>query len=135
MIAYQHALVCLAYAVPATQAWNILSQRFRATRTCACLWADCISCALLATCCGSGSSTRRVFEVSLDGDAGEGEGQEGKGYTDVTVREAVEWTMGRDTEFTYIDVRSSEEHEKLATVRCALLLLHRQHAGHQSTPC
>lgn len=63
----------------------------------------------------SGGSARRVFEVNLDGDDPEGEG---KGYADVTVREAVEWTMGKDSEFKYIDVRSAEEHEKLATVRC-----------------
>lgn len=58
-----------------------------------------------------------MFEVSLDGDGDGGGGGDGKGYTDVTVREAVEWTMSRDSEFTYIDVRSAEEHEKLATVR------------------
>lgn len=60
-------------------------------------------------------SAPRMFEGVGDGtEAQEGEQQ---GYTDVTVREAVEWTMGKDTEFTYIDVRSAEEHEKLATVR------------------
>lgn len=53
----------------------------------------------------------------LEGEGDAAEGEEQKGYTDVTVREAVEWTMGKDTEFTYIDVRSAEEHEKLATVR------------------
>lgn len=53
----------------------------------------------------------------LEGEGDDIEGEEQKGYTDVTVREAVEWTMGKDTEFTYIDVRSAEEHEKLATVR------------------
>lgn len=61
-----------------------------------------------------------MFEVvNLDGDSAEGEGE--KGYTDVTVREAVEWTMGKESEFTYIDVRSAEEHEKLATVRCGMV--------------
>lgn len=45
------------------------------------------------------------------------DGEQQAGYTDVTVREAVEWTMGRDSEFTYIDVRSAEEHDKLATPR------------------
>lgn len=54
-------------------------------------------------------------------DDAEGEGTQGKGYTDVTVREAVEWTMSKDTEFTYIDVRSTEEHEKLATVRYGMV--------------
>lgn len=39
------------------------------------------------------------------------------GYTDITVREAVEWTMNNDSGFTYIDVRSAEEHENLATPR------------------
>lgn len=63
------------------------------------------------------------FEGEADGDGTDMEGEidiEGKGeqgYTDVSVREAVEWTMSKDTEFTYIDVRSAEEHEKLATVR------------------
>ena len=47
----------------------------------------------------------------------EEEGEVSPGYSDVTVREAVEWTMSRDSEFTYVDVRSAEEHEKLATVR------------------
>lgn len=48
----------------------------------------------------------------------EKEGEVSPGYSDVTVREAVEWTMSRDSEFTYIDIRSAEEHGKLATVRC-----------------
>lgn len=61
-------------------------------------------------------------EGTGDGSGGGGieidiEGKGPQGYTDVSVREAVEWTMGRDSEFTYIDVRSAEEHEKLATVR------------------
>eukprot|EP00752_Nemacystus_decipiens_P012248 g10857.t1 len=69
------------------------------------------------------SRARSVFEVRLDGDGDDIDGEaEGKGYTDVTVREAVEWTMGKDSEFTYIDVRSAEEHEKLATVRGALCI-------------
>lgn len=69
------------------------------------------------------NSALRMFEFEGDGDDMGMEGEidiEGKGeqgYTDVSVREAVEWTMSKDTEFTYIDVRSAEEHEKLATVR------------------
>lgn len=39
------------------------------------------------------------------------------GYTDITVREAVEWTMNNDSGFTYIDVRSAEEHENLTIPR------------------
>ena len=80
----------------------------------------------------SSSSARRVLEVSLDGEGADGEG-EGKGYTDVTVREAVEWTMGKDSEFTYIDVRSAEEHEKLATVRYCLPILPRGGMGSQKS--
>ncbi|CAB1121551.1 unnamed protein product [Ectocarpus sp. CCAP 1310/34] len=53
---------------------------------------------------------------------GEEGSEEEKGYTDVTVREAVEWTMSKDSEFSYIDIRSAEEHEKLATVRGALCI-------------
>ncbi|CAN0026951.1 unnamed protein product [Ascophyllum nodosum] len=43
-------------------------------------------------------------------------------YRNVTVREAVEWTMSNDSGFTYIDVRSAEEHENLATPRGALCI-------------
>ncbi|CAN0153857.1 unnamed protein product, partial [Pylaiella littoralis] len=74
------------------------------------------------------SRALRMFEFEGDGDDMGMEGEidiEGKGeqgYTDVSVREAVEWTMSKDTEFTYIDVRSAEEHEKLATVRGALCI-------------
>ncbi|CAM9424241.1 unnamed protein product [Ectocarpus sp. 4 AP-2014] len=53
---------------------------------------------------------------------GEEGSEEEKGYTDVSVREAVEWTMSKDSEFSYIDIRSAEEHEKLATVRGALCI-------------
>ncbi|CAM9436265.1 unnamed protein product [Ectocarpus fasciculatus] len=53
---------------------------------------------------------------------GEDGGEAEQGYTDVTVREAVEWTMTKDSEFSYIDIRSAEEHEKLATVRGALCI-------------
>lgn len=53
----------------------------------------------------------------------EEEEEEGPGYSDVTVREAVEWTMSRDSEFTYIDIRSAEEHEKLATARSAITFM------------
>lgn len=38
-------------------------------------------------------------------------------FTDVTLREAVEWTMGEDSEFSYVDVRSPEEHAKPTTPR------------------
>ena len=65
------------------------------------------------------SNGPRMLEVGGEGTEGV-EGEQGQGYTDVSVREAVEWTMGKDSEFTYVDVRSAEEHEKLATaVRCA----------------
>lgn len=60
-----------------------------------------------------------------DSEAGE---QEEKGYADVTVREAVEWTLSKDSDFVYVDVRSAEEHEKLATPRytttCACMSIH-----------
>lgn len=58
-------------------------------------------------------SEEEDFEKESDGDIE----KRPTGYTDVTVREAVEWTMSRDSEFAYIDVRSAEEHEKLATPR------------------
>ncbi|CAM9266880.1 unnamed protein product [Discosporangium mesarthrocarpum] len=38
-------------------------------------------------------------------------------YIDVTVREAVEWTMGKDSAFTYVDIRSPEEREVLVSPR------------------
>ncbi|CAM9810961.1 unnamed protein product [Scytosiphon promiscuus] len=65
-----------------------------------------------------------MLEGEGEGEGGATEGERQKGYTDVTVREAVEWTMGKDTEFTYIDVRSAEEHEKLATVRYSRAVFH-----------
>lgn len=64
---------------------------------------------------GSGNGMEVEGEIDI-----EGKGEQG--YTDVSVREAVEWTMSRNTEFTYIDVRSAEEHEKLATVRHVYLM-------------
>ena len=72
---------------------------------------------------GNGEAQGLGEEEDGDEEAEEEEGEEEEdgevspGYSDVTVREAVEWTMSRDSEFTYIDVRSAEEHEKLATVR------------------
>ena len=59
-----------------------------------------------------------MLEVGGEGTEGV-EGEQGQGDADVSMREAVEWTMGKDSEFTYVDVRSAEEHDKLATVRCA----------------
>ncbi|CAM9142388.1 unnamed protein product [Choristocarpus tenellus] len=38
-------------------------------------------------------------------------------YEDITVREAVEWTMGKDSEFSYIDIRSLEERQTLTSPR------------------
>lgn len=54
---------------------------------------------------------RRGEKQSVDAE------EDNPGYTQVTVREAVEWTMSSSSEFSYLDVRSAEEHEKLAIPR------------------